>query len=1845
MALDNNMRMEKPGDLLQEYQSGEQVLSEDEKPKVGKGGTAQPQNRSYRDILRSESLSNTRMRDYTEEAKEAGFGLSRYDTDFYPEMDLEESRAIEQSGFAKIGTGLMKGGVTAATTAVNTTVGTVFGLGAALYELAADANGNGRSFMDTMDAGVNNWLSNQLVKIQNWAETAMPNYRTAEERSERYQREWWKHMGTANFIGDSILKNFGFTVGAMVGGMAWSKLIGAGLSKQLANNIMKGAVAAAEGDTEAAALLKSAADAVRAGTATEAQTALARAGEAIARSTAVGIDADKIVANIGRAAKAINKYGSKLQLYGAAVGAMGEGTVEGIMAKNEFLEEYNRNWEQQYAQEYNNIQNDVLNSGNRDWVQTVVYETPEGLQKARTLTDEGRNEIYKRQQKVTADYQAAKDYAEEQGNRLSSTTFLLNLPILTASNAIQFGRMLSGGWKTSRSAANSIKGSLRQLADGMIQGDYRAVGTVAGKTVLGSLKVAGSESFEEMAQGTVSSGAKAVANKNLATFTNDGFDEKATNSVRDWFSGMYAGGKEYLADPKNWQEGAIGALTGLFGIPGRQWSGGVVGAYSDAKNSVETDRATAAALNERVNSPEFQKQWRGYIRHLKYDDGMNQAVKRDDPYAWHTEDDKQLINDVMMFADAGKLDDLESVVSYYGGMSTEEAQSIKEAVENGKGDVTDYAWTKGLSPEMIVDKVKKQATRIQTTINQYREFYQDMKSRAPAGASDDLIKEMVFTAQQIKAYEQRFLTMFGETMDAIEPIIEVQSFFNEEGKAITDKEEQAKRFEQIKHSYERLFSMIGLPVKIPKVLKDQTDQILDFMESYADTFQDQELVGKIQDMRKLANSRAVFYQKLINLQGETGQQEYTKQAVTQEQINEKAEEAAVDAETEGFTTMEAVRDEYLRKNAKDQVDFYNTLEAAEGKNPAVKKFMDLKRRYDSFFDYVMSNGISTSNPAIRMTSVGSMITDIFHRASSEAEFQTLPDRVFPPLDEFRLQSQGIYPMPDGIYSELKRIIRESMKNYRGADSATASRNNIAEEPVTVSQETEEKPTGQDASQAASAAPAPTTLPDWMMEQPEEKQEKVTPVDPPEDPIPQAEQDGVTPMAEPASKEDIGDDAEEAAKEESIPGQLVEEGGNELIAYYRGSDPEISTGQANGVRDGSISREDADLSDFLTYLQNTKDEDLSEQDRKFKHDPESQAIWTALYNAHGFSNTATLLTVGDEIEFVIDSNFPKYKDEPQILMRTVKNGEPLVLNILSRQTAKYLGLGKLREAIMAEYNKHVNKTPNDLFVFSKKSKVWAKRAGQIEYDYSLSDPFANDKGLKDIQAYDSNAPIMFINKNGDLEIVKGKADAVQKLPPDSFPASFRSKRKGSVYYLAKNGDDGYIPIRLYVQHFTEETKGNPSPMFVKARSIISSIVSQANNANKATTDYKEENQKLHDKLAKLTKVLDVSDVYMELGNFNNIGPALMVVTWERDEDGNRINKDVQFRTLASVGQASQLTDDWLLSKIAAMGVSFHVGPGADIQGLIDDNILTTNAKMLRAKGVDFYIDPWDGATKTFHPMTEEQRKVQRELEKNEAENKPPKVSQGGEQDLVTAAWHTFKNFPSGVTEVGYFNQDKFPVVRFEHKGNKFMFTFAVNTKGNVYPVLRLYDEKRDAYYVVDPDQVNEEQLQRAVNTYLPKSFVDDLNAFEHDENGTVDEREDRFEKLLIDKYGIYYLNASLIGSKYEETDPSINRLKEYLASQSSLSEAEISEEDESWMRTDAKIGAKETGRREVKEEKKEGESAEENQPAIQKGSDGRYHFDTLPKEVSEKLAANGWTQEEFDAAEPEVQEYAIACADS
>lgn len=1533
-------------ELNKERQTGQSTEDNPPVPKVKNYGYGNLGNAILQNAQKG--IQDNGTRSYTREAAEAGWGESQYDSNnwYAPEMDLEQSRAYEQSRFAKIGNGAIKGGITAAATAANTVLGTALGLGKFFWEympikVGLDPN-NAPDFMETLDSAVNNSISQWTTDLQKKGDEWFPNYRTEQERSEKYQKEWYKHMTTANFIGDSFLKNFGFTVGAMGGGMVWSKLLGAAFSKQLAGDILKGSVVAAEGDAEANATLQRVADAVRNG-------------------TVEAIDANKLAVSVKEAAKRINKADALLQVYGATIGAMGEGNMEGIMAKQEFLDEYLQQINDYFIQDYKNAESDVLNEGVEKGNRWITYVPGPDGKPVPVLTDRGKLEVQRRRDELQEQLEANRQQAQVEGERLASTTFLLNLPILTTSNLVQFGRMFSGGWKTTRGNAAKVRGGvetkLPERGAPKFTANYQSgAGKVGWNSVWNALKVTGSESSEEMLQGTASSGAKQVAKANMATFNNDGYDPDSIEKVRDWFTNMYEGGAEYLGDIKNWQEGALGGITGIFGIPGKvwkkgqRWHGGLPGAISDARERVNASETAAETLNNLVNSKEFQDRWHGYIRHLKYDTQMEDAVKRDDPYAWHNANDAQLINDVMMFADAGKLEDLNDIVTAYGNLSVQDAESLKAAMKDSKENEVENPGRdiRNMNPNDIVTRVKDQAKDIKDTIAQYKEVYDALSARAPIGSSPELLKELVFTTMQIKKYEGRFLTMLDETLKEIEPILEMRSHYRVNGEQIVNVDEQKSRLAELRSLYENIYGKVALPVKIPKYVEDAINKQLDMLEDFAEG--DDKLVEKIKDMRKLSDDRKDYYRKLSTLQGEAAERTFQEQAVTQDKIDAAAVEQMAELETDGLDTPEAVKQAYLQKNAKEKIEFAKTLTAAEDKNPAIKRFMDMKRRHDSFRSYTEKNGFESNNIAVTPPMLFSAMNDLIRYAKSEQDILNMPDSVFMPLDEFRNTFSGLVPVSDGVYDSMKSTMRNTMQKYLSAEGLTSSRNSLNPTPVQVSTAGTSTPTGYDAAQPGSVAPSPAAAP---AQNPQPA--------PAAAPVPTgntgeekgiSERLGYTEMAPEATEEELVSDAAQAEGPQEVEGEdkLVDD----KIPYYRTSVPEISTEQVKLVREGKLNRKDADYSDFIT-----RDEGKSYEE-----------IWNALKDAGAFETVATQLKVNDELEFVVDPNFPKFDGQYQILVCTTKNGQRKVLTVLSGQNSKYLGLAKLRAEIDSEYRQFIDSHPNQTFVFSKKSRVWAKRAGQIDYDYSRKE----EKGIRDIPGYDASAPIVFINSNGNPQVVRGDQSVLDKTTMNTFTDAFTSQRKGALYYMVENGDGTYIPIRLNIEHFTTENSDSDNPLFVKARGIMSSIAEQVSAANKKDTDFDEEYRKLRDKAGRLAKLLDLHNIDFHIGNYQNIGPALKIVRWVKQDDGS-VKEESLFIT------SDQMNPDLLIQKFAEVGMSFQIRQkeeGGTIDQLDDyivNGIITSNARMLRPKGVDFYFNPWNDSNKSFEPATSEQAAVE------------------------------------------------------------------------------------------------------------------------------------------------------------------------------------------------------------------------------------------------------------------------------
>lgn len=139
-----------------------------------------------------------------------GVGDSRYDKEIetVSQLDnLSNTRGELQSGIVQLGSGLAKAGVLAGTTFLDGILGTIVGIGTAASE------GRWSGLWD-------NQFSRVMNSINEWSEEALPNYYTDKELED----PWYKNIFTANFIGDKVVKNLGFAVGA-----AYSGRVGAGV--------------------------------------------------------------------------------------------------------------------------------------------------------------------------------------------------------------------------------------------------------------------------------------------------------------------------------------------------------------------------------------------------------------------------------------------------------------------------------------------------------------------------------------------------------------------------------------------------------------------------------------------------------------------------------------------------------------------------------------------------------------------------------------------------------------------------------------------------------------------------------------------------------------------------------------------------------------------------------------------------------------------------------------------------------------------------------------------------------------------------------------------------------------------------------------------------------------------------------------------------------------------------------------------------------------------------------------------------------------------------------------------------------------------------------------------------------------------------------------------------------------------------------------------------------------------------------------------------------------------------------------------------------------------------------
>lgn len=585
---------------------------------------------------------------------------------------------------------------------------------------------------------------------------------------------------------------------------------------------------------------------------------------------------------------------------GSVTSAVNEGRIEALNNSKDWFELHKAQLDDEYNQRLQSIKN--------------TY---------------GGTEIY--DQLVRAEqsaYNQALGKLNEDRLKMGNADLLMNIPILTASNIIQFGKLYANGFKTSRKAYNILGRP----------GEYKA-GTTRLGAAYNITKGALSEGNEEILQGAASRIAGNYYSTDVNNFYKSKTDRKAAQETLDWTKSFAEGINETVNDGSAWEEFFIGSLTGALGMPrfrgirsesGSLQSpitieGGAINEWRDYRNKIARENEIANYMNNRVNSPEFKNYYQGLIRHNKYQNDMNSAAEEGDEFNFKNAEHAQLVSDIVMFDQAGKIEDLKSAINEASGTSQEDLESIvvntTSKDENGDliGPFSQYAskddngniianfGTEEAMNEMA-SKINKNKEDILNTIKEYQDIKDELILRTGQQLSDEQLEELTWMKSQIGNWAERATSMSGEVKSAIGDVIgnldsllrfnqQVRDFEGQSHANLTDRYKQAdKNVKAIEGAINTLNMVRGQDDKVlahtlatnPKFVDGLIKEINEVDETVLSADEKADITTKLNDIVKLGNASKTYNAKL---------KEYLENPQKQAEDHARADEQAAQQET------------------------------------------------------------------------------------------------------------------------------------------------------------------------------------------------------------------------------------------------------------------------------------------------------------------------------------------------------------------------------------------------------------------------------------------------------------------------------------------------------------------------------------------------------------------------------------------------------------------------------------------------------------------------------------------------------------------------------------------------------------------------------------------------------------------------------------------------------------------------------------------------------------------------------------------------------------------------------------
>lgn len=1076
--------------------------------------------------------------------------------------------------------------------------------------------------------------------------------------------------------------------------------------------------------------------------------------------TAAGLKVTKLPQLIGAIAKSSKAPAIVNTAVGATISAVNEGRIEALNNSKDWFELHKAQLDDSLRERLDAIQAEYEANAGKELVRSGV----EGNQFVDPAYVKYQDAIAREREA----YNTALGKLNEDRLKMGNADLLMNIPILTASNIIQFGKLYANGFKTARKATNIVGKA----------GEY-----TAGTTRLGAAtaitKGALSEGTEEMAQGAASRIAGNYYSTDVNNFYKSKTDPEASQETLSWTKSFAEGINETVNDGSVWEEFFIGSLTGALGMPrfrsvrnaqgGIQSpitiEGGAINEWRDYNEKIARENEIANYMNSRINSPEFKNYYQGLIRHNKYQNDMNRAAEEGDEFNFKNAEHAQLVSDIAMFDNAGRMEDLTTLINTAFDTSDENLASIVEntttTLEDGSkvGPFVDkngnpmYATPEG--KQEMIEKLQQNHDEMTNTINNYLKIKDELDIKTGQQLSDDQLEELTWMKSQIGNWSERATAMSGEVKSAIGSVLgNLDSFlrFNEqirdfEGQTHADLTDRYRQADENVRAIQGAINTLNLVrsqddktlahtlATNPKFVDGLIKEINEVDETVLSADEKEDITTKLNDIVKLGNASKTYNAKL---------KEYLENPQKQAEDHARADEQAVQQETKKKSDDLKVSLN-AAQNLQEFRGIIDTQDDIENKDKVLKELEDegseMAKNYRETSQY--NNEVrrvlneSDAEPQAKQDAM-KLLQDQFSN-SENLEQLANPNSIYINNENaFDEDSEGDVELSATRFQEAQYALQNAMSQVNNDNRFKDRFSPEYKKPVEKREGTVRGDDRRDTTGDSGTSTTPTVASSEDLPTTELPVGNIT-------------------------AEMVNEENKKANERVETPQRPSRD---TLNQFYRPAIPEL---HIEASKEG----------DFRPF-------DIVVGEREKNVDFSGIYGYLRDQGAFRYVNEGNL-KAGDELVFMID---PDFNDHTIFIVDRKNNQIVGSLDESDYSISRYEGLKGLEEKIRGEYANRQNKTGK--FIATPVTKVSKVMVGRVPYGNT-------ERSLSEIPNVSSTdrKPIFGIIKNGVLT-TNGKVDDSLIIKPVDM-----SQKEGRLYLLIPNGAGKYSPAAVRVKHFNNE----------------------------------------------------------------------------------------------------------------------------------------------------------------------------------------------------------------------------------------------------------------------------------------------------------------------------------------------------------------------------------------------------------------------------------------------------------